>query len=137
MRRARLLGDALHIRRATDRENKAPFDSYHYRIIYQTFHGMWDILRPLRRDLDTVILPFRAHRLASAKRVLVEACPASTLKRMGLPFQNYKEPGGGSLGAKRLRPRWEILDGLTAFVALSKTQRGESCATGAGTRWTP
>jgi hypothetical protein len=95
VRRAQEQGKPMHIRRATDAENKAPFDSYHYRIIYQTFHGMWDVLRPLLRDRETAILPFHEHRVVSAKRVLVEACPASTLKRMGLPFQNYKEPGGG------------------------------------------
>lgn len=123
VRRARLIGDALHIRRATDTENKAPFDSYHYRIIYQTFHGMWDVLRPLRRDTETAILPFHEHRLGSARRVLVEACPASTLKRMALPFQNYKEPGGKTLATKRLRPRWGILDGLAAHVTISKAHR--------------
>ena len=32
------------IRRLTDIEEKAPFDPYHYRIIYQTFHGMRDVL---------------------------------------------------------------------------------------------
>jgi hypothetical protein len=36
LRRAKALGGPNHIRRLTDREEKAPFDSYHYRIIYQT-----------------------------------------------------------------------------------------------------
>ncbi|MBC7808964.1 MAG: DUF429 domain-containing protein [Akkermansiaceae bacterium] len=132
VRRARMIGDALHIRRATDTENKAPFDSYHYRIIYQTFHGMWDVLRPLRGDRETAILPFHEYRVPSARRVLVEACPASTLKRMGLPFQNYKEPGGGTLAAKRLRPRWDILDGLTPHVAISKAHRKVIMENGGG-----
>lgn len=34
VRRARLLGDAMHIRRQTDTEARTPFDCYHYRIIY-------------------------------------------------------------------------------------------------------
>ena len=34
----------MHIRRLTDREAKAPFDCYHYRIIHQTFYGMRDVL---------------------------------------------------------------------------------------------
>jgi hypothetical protein len=33
LRRARALDGALHIRRLTDVEQKAPFDCYHYRII--------------------------------------------------------------------------------------------------------
>lgn len=113
-------------------ENKAPFDLYHYRIIYQTFHGMWDVLRPLRRDRETAILPFHEHRVPSARRVLVEACPDSTLKRMGLPFQNYKEPGGGTLAAKRLRPRWDILDGLAPHVTISRAQRKVIMENGGG-----
>lgn len=132
VRRAREQGERLHIRRATDSENKAPFDSYHYRIIYQTFHGMWDVLRPLLRDRETAILPFHEHRSNSAKRIIVEACPASTLKRMGLPFQNYKEPGGRTLGTKRLRPRWDILDGLAAHVVISKSQRKTIMDNGGG-----
>ena len=37
LRRAKALGGPNHIRRLTDSEEKAPFDPYHYRIIYQTF----------------------------------------------------------------------------------------------------
>jgi hypothetical protein len=36
LRRARALGGPNHIRRLTDDEARATFDSYHYRIIYQT-----------------------------------------------------------------------------------------------------
>ena len=43
LRRAKALGGPMHIRRLTDTEQKAPFDPYHYRIIYQTFHGMRDL----------------------------------------------------------------------------------------------
>src|SRR5438067_6163279 len=81
LRRARALGGPLHIRRLTDAEAKAPFDCYHYRIIYQTFYGMRDVLAPLARRRGTAILPFHHRRLPAAQRVLVEACPSSTLKR--------------------------------------------------------
>ena len=96
IRRAEELGREKHIRRLTDSEEKAPFDPYHYRIIYQTFYGMRDVLGPLRRRRETAILPFHYRRLPRARRVLVEACPASTLKRLGLPHQNYKQPEGGA-----------------------------------------
>src|SRR5205823_5434708 len=105
LRRARRLGGPLHIRRLTDVEVKAPFDCYHYRIIYQTFYGMRDVLGSLLRHRGTAIVPFQYRRLAAACRVLVEACPASTLKRLGLPHQNYKQPQGGPLTPRRLRTR--------------------------------
>jgi len=110
---ARSIGDSLHIRRETDRETKTPFDCYHYRIIYQTFHGMRDVLSVIAGDEDTFVLPFdyprfqrRSQRVfqndtqnsaensASTTRIVVEACPSSTLKRLSLPHQKYKQSGG-------------------------------------------
>ena len=132
LRRAKALGGPNHIRRLTDVEEKAPFDPYHYRIIYQTFYGMRDVLGPLRERRHTAILPFHYRRLASARRVLVEACPASTLKRLGLPHQNYKQPEGGRLTAKRRRTRRVILDGLTEHVRITKAQRRRIMRNGGG-----
>jgi hypothetical protein len=40
LRRARELGGPMHIRRLTDTEARAPFDCYHYRIIYQTCENL-------------------------------------------------------------------------------------------------
>ena len=48
LRRAKALGGPNHIRRLTDSEEKAPFNPYHYRIIYQNFYSMRDVLGPLR-----------------------------------------------------------------------------------------
>lgn len=123
VRRAQALGLPKHIRRLTDVEAKAPFDPYHYRIIYQTFYGMRDVLGPLRRHRRTAILPFQYRRLQSARRVLVEACPASTLKLLGLPYQNYKQPQGGKLAPRRLRTRRAILTGLGGYVRIMDVQR--------------
>src|SRR5215218_1219033 len=64
----------LHIRRLTDAETKTPFDCYHYRIIYQTYHGMRDVLHPLRRHQRTAILPFDYPRLSRAHNALIESC---------------------------------------------------------------
>lgn len=132
LRRAKALGGPLHIRRLTDIETKAPFDPYHYRIIYQTFYGMRDVLGPLWRRKHTAILPFQYRRLASAKRVLVEACPASTLKRTGLPHQNYKQPEGGPLTHKRRRTRRIIVDGLTRHISISESHRRVIMRNGGG-----
>ncbi|HYN86281.1 MAG TPA: DUF429 domain-containing protein [Pyrinomonadaceae bacterium] len=132
IRRALALGERKHIRRLTDIEEKAPFDPYHYRIIYQTFYGMRDVLGPLRREPTTALLPFHYKRLAVARRVVVEACPASTLKRMSLPHQNYKQPEGGPLTAKRRRTRRAILDGLAPHVRISGRDRLRIMRNGGG-----
>lgn len=123
LRRAKALGGPGHIRRLTDVEAKTPFDSYHYRIIYQTFHGMRDVLDPLRGSGETAILPFQYRRLPSARRVLVEACPASTLKRLGLPYRRYKQPGGATPDAGCLHTRQLILAGLAEHVTIPQAHR--------------
>jgi hypothetical protein len=123
LRRAKALGGPMHIRRLTDAEARAPFDCYHYRIIYQTFFGMRDVLGPLALLRRTAILPFQYRRLGTARRVLVEACPSSTLKRWGLPHHSYKQPEGGPLTPKRRRNRRVILDGLSARVEIGATHR--------------
>ncbi len=119
---ARKIGTKLHIRRTTDTETKTPFDCYHYRIVYQTFHGMRDVLAPVARD-DVAVLPFQYDRLARATTIVVEACPSSTLKRLGLPHQNYKQPAGGPLTAKRRQTRHLIISALKEFIELSESDR--------------
>jgi hypothetical protein len=132
LRRARALGGPQHIRRLTDIEIKAPFDPYHYRIIYQTFYGMRDVLGPLLHCRRTAILPFQYRRLANAQRAIVEACPAATLKRLGLPHQNYKQPAGGPLLPIRLRMRHRILDGLAPLVRIDDRLRRAIMRNGGG-----
>lgn len=123
IRRARLVGDAMHIRRATDREARAPFDSYHYRVVYQMFHGMRDVALPLSRTPGTAVLPFQYRKLPRAKRVVVECCPSSVLKVLGLPHQNYKQPNGGPLTRRRRLTRHAILAGLGKLVRIGERHR--------------
>ena len=132
LRRAKALGGPLHIRRETDRDAKTPFDCYHYRIIYQTFYGMRDVLGRLHRLRGTAVLPFHYRRLPTARRVLVEACPASTLKRLGLPHQNYKQAEGGPLTRRRLRTRRAILSGLAGCVSIEDRHRRIMMRNGGG-----
>jgi hypothetical protein len=105
-----------HLRRATDSEAKAPFDAFHYRMIYQTFYGMRDVIGPLRQTRGTAVLPFQYRKLRTAKRVLVECCPGSVLKREGVPHQNYKQPKGGPLTRKRRLTRHAILAWLGGVI---------------------
>lgn len=114
---ARRIGTRLHLRRVTDIETKTPFDCYHYRIICQTFHGMRDVLNHLAGRPGTVIWPFDTS--TSYDRLVVETCPGSTLKRWGIPHQNYKQPAGGPLEPKRRRNRRIILQHLRQIIELS------------------
>jgi len=123
VRRSVAARNTMHIRRETDTQSKAPFDCYHYRIIYQTYHGMRDVLLPLSRTRGVAILPFQYRRLQRAQSIVVEACPSSTLKRLGLPHQNYKQPTGGPLTAKRRRTRRTILEALMERVKFSPRHR--------------
>lgn len=123
VRRTEVLCGRKHLRRLTDLEHRAPHDPYHYRVIYQTFFGMRDVLAPLLRTPGTAVLPFGYGCLPAARRVAVEACPATTLERLGLPRRNYKRPQGGSLGPRQRKVRLEILRGLRAHVAFSEHRR--------------
>jgi hypothetical protein len=129
--RGRRLGTP-HVYRPTDRENRTPFDCYHYRIIYQTFHGMRDVLLPLMPEPSTAILPFQYAKLAGARRVLVETCPSSTLKRLGLPHHTYKQPTGGALSVTRRRTRHRILEGLEPWIHLDSPYRRKIMRDGGG-----
>lgn len=114
-----------HVRRATDRETQTPFDCYHYRIIYQTFHGMRDILGAVAGERSVCVLPFqyrKAMRQAPAK-ILLEACPSSTLKRWGLPHRNYKQSGGRAPAEIHRRNRREILRWIDQYVSISSHRR--------------
>jgi hypothetical protein len=102
------------------------------RLFYQTFYGMRDVLGPLRLLRRTAILPFHYRRLASARRVLVEACPSSTLKLLGLPHNNYKQPAGGPLSRRRRRTRHAILAGLAGHVTIDTGQRRTIMRNGGG-----
>src|SRR5581483_9941735 len=93
---------------------------------------MRDVLGPLRRDPATAVLPFHYRRLPAARRVLVESCPASVLKVLGLPHQNYKQPAGGPLTPKRLRTRRAILAGLESLVAIGPGHRRAIMRNGGG-----
>nr|WP_255712854.1 DUF429 domain-containing protein [Rhodopirellula sp. JC740] len=127
-----------HIRRQTDRETQTPFDCYHYRIIYQTFHGMRDVLQPLAANPSTAVMPFQCAKMrldtrrplgetawadGPISRVVVEACPSSTLKRMGWPHQQYKQPDAKEVDSARLKNRQNILLGLKDWVRISLQHR--------------
>jgi hypothetical protein len=117
------LRTALHCRRLTDEDAKAPFDAFHYRMVYQTFFGLRDVVQPLANTPGTAVLPFQYRKLPRAKRVAVECCPSSVLKKQGLPHQNYKQPKGGPLTRLRCETRHRILAGLERWVKIGDSHR--------------
>ena len=84
---------------------------------------MRDVAGPLARTPGTAVLPFQYCKLPRARRVIVECCPSSVLKRLGLPHQNYKQPAGGPLTRKRRVTRNVILAGLAKLVRLGERHR--------------
>jgi hypothetical protein len=87
------------LRRLTDREARTPFAAYNARIHRQTYHGIRDLLAPLVWDGAASILPMQPRRPATA--LILEICPACTLKRDGL-YRPYK---GASPALAAMRER--------------------------------
>jgi hypothetical protein len=109
--------------RQTERENHTPLAAYHYRLVYQTFFGIREILAPLREDPATAIVPFQYDRVPTARRVLVEALPAASLRRWGLPYRGYKQPEGKAPCVQREAVRQQIVDFLCQWIDISSEQQ--------------
>lgn len=103
------------LRRRTDREAATLLSPYNLRIYRQTFHGMVEVLSPLRRRPEVAVLPFDRltagrgdgqrlpfNRAAGGLQhiYVMEVCPASLLAALALPASGYKGRGGGA-GARR------------------------------------
>ena len=74
-------------KRRCDTEAKTPFSAINRRVVHQTWFGIAEVLRPLiERDAGRVP-PMQAPRAAAA--ILLEICPASTLKVEGI-YGSYK-----------------------------------------------
>jgi hypothetical protein len=86
------------VKRETDLLTKTPFSPYNLRIYKQTYYGITEILEPLVRTKQAVVLPMQAPR--SGIPWLVEICPASTLKKLNLYFP-YKGRGESRLIARK------------------------------------
>lgn len=95
------------LRRTTDRESKTPFSPYNRRLYRQTYYGIREVLRPLVHDKAAYVLPMQRPRKGSGRPLVLEVCPASTLKALGL-YRPYK-----GRGAERRRMRGEIVSHLT------------------------
>ena len=92
------------LNRETDRESHTPFSPYNLRLFRQTYFGISLILRSLVLGGHARILPMQ--KCAVGKPVILEICPASTLRASGL-YGPYK----GRSEAHRMA-RQSILDRL-------------------------
>lgn len=98
-------GNGREVKRVCDRHSRVPFAAYNLRIYRQTFHGIKDVLAPLVARNGACVLPMQAPR--PGRPWIIETCPASTLKRLGL-YMSYK----GADAAHRAA-RGRIIDGLS------------------------
>jgi hypothetical protein len=74
-------------RRACDRDARTPFSPGNVRIYRQTHAGIVELLAPLVREGRVRVLPMQPP--AADLPLLIEVCPASALKRLGL-YRPYK-----------------------------------------------
>jgi hypothetical protein len=100
----RARGNGRELRRACDHISRVPFSAYNLRIYRQTYHGIRDVLWPLVVSEAAAILPMEPP--VAGRPWVVETCPASTLKSLGLYF-SYKGRSAAHLQARR-----RIVDGL-------------------------
>jgi hypothetical protein len=105
--------DGREIRRAADREARTPFNSYNLRIYRQTWWGIAHLVGPIVAAGAAVVRPYQPLP-ARPHPILIEACPASSLKAIGF-YPAYK----GCSGAHRLE-RKAILQRLIDTGAIGR-----------------
>lgn len=122
MRRRRAGTDPLEPKRRTDLPDHAatPWNPWNIRLYRQTHAGIGSLLAPLLGR--AAIAPF--DRPVAGRPLIVETCPASSLKQLGL----YKIHGGyKGAGTDCRRQREQIVDGLVerGLVMLSPALRSD------------
>ena len=130
---------SVELRRRTDDETSTPFSPYNQRTYKQTFHGLTEVLRPLRSLPEVAVLPFDAlpqtdrqsgdrlpfNRVASADMphiYVMEVCPASVLAKLGYPTHGYRGRSESESEARRGMLRRLIKDGL--MRPMTRAQKG-------------
>jgi hypothetical protein len=89
---ALLRADGKEIRRAADREAKTPFNSYNLRIYRQTWWGIAHLIGPAVAAGSATVRPYQPLP-TKPHPILIEACPASSLKGIDL-YPAYKGRNG-------------------------------------------
>ncbi|GJL67308.1 MAG: hypothetical protein NPIRA05_22790 [Nitrospirales bacterium] len=105
------------LKRVTDRTAKTPFSPYNLRMYRQTYWGLRGLLYPLVVGDHVRVLPMQVP--VAGKPVIVEVCPASTLKHLEIDTP-YK--GGGS---RQRQSREQIIKRLVSsgLLEIRRTDR--------------
>jgi hypothetical protein len=103
------------LKRATDRLARTPFNAHNLRLYRQTWWGIAGVLSPLVQAGKAIIRPQQDLKLG--KPVMIEVCPASTLKSIKL-YPSYK-----GRGPALRKARQQILDNLIDRGALAAPEK--------------
>ena len=147
-KKCRLIANEKEVKRVTEKESKTPFASYNLRVYRQTYFGIRKLLAPLvKKDLASIV-PMQ--KVKKGKPVIMEVCPASTLKQVNLylPYKGKTEKHyearklifgniADSLGVKinfnRVRsiaiddPNGDALDSIIAAITTFRAVNNENC----------
>jgi hypothetical protein len=95
------------LRRCTDVDAMVPFCAYNLRLYKQTYHGIAGVLAPLLMRGRVAVLPMQ--RVVPGRALLLEVCPASLLRHLGLygKYGPYKGAAAACHAARR-----QLLDAL-------------------------
>ena len=77
-------------KRETDRLARVPFNAFNLRVYRQTYYGLREVIAPLVRTQRAAVLPMQPP--AEDRAWVLEICPASTLKRLGLYYTAAGRP---------------------------------------------
>lgn len=113
----RTVAQARELKRCTEAKTRAPLAGYNLRLYRQTFFGVRNLLAPLVRKRCACVLPMQAP--VAGRALVLEICPASTLRHEKLPHRGYKGKTKACRNTREL-----ILDALETKGALSLT---DSC----------
>lgn len=110
------ISNGRELKRLTDSEAQTPFCAYNLRMYRQTYYGIRDLLAPLVQEELVSVLPMTR---AAERPWLIEVCPASTLKRLGL-YRPYKGKGAAQEASRvailAALPDVQLPDALRAQV---------------------
>ena len=100
------------LKRRTDRHARTPFSPYNLRIFTMTYHGIRELLGRFVATRSAAVAPMQDWRKGGPN--VIEICPSSTLKRLGLPTSGYK-----GVGSYERETRRAILEHLLASGRMS------------------
>ncbi|MEL6820664.1 MAG: hypothetical protein AAFP70_02795, partial [Calditrichota bacterium] len=116
------------LKRQCDIISDAPFAPYNLWIYRQTYYGVVDVLAPLCEIGAVSVIPMMP--LDINKSMLLETCPASYLKRVGL-YDPYKDKKGiDEAGSAALKNRQRIINHLLANGMAIESEEAMDCFLG-------